>query len=55
MLHMFKRIISPGIFSFFQNLDFPGFQEGKIAKNGYHLIPQEPYNDPHVWYTCVKG
>ena len=28
-----KMIISPGIFSVFENFDFPGHQGGKRAKN----------------------
>ena len=33
MVHMFKMMISPGIFFIFQNFDFSGSYWGKRAKN----------------------
>ena len=31
---MYKMAISPGVFSFFKNIDFPGCQGAERAKNG---------------------
>ena len=58
---MGKRIISSGVFSFFQKMDFPGRYGDKKAKhNKKNSVCRTPYFRRHTsydhdfWYTCGK-
>ena len=52
MLYLCKVTVSPGIFSFFQNFDFPGWKNKSIQSSQY-LRNRKPY-DHDLWYTFVE-
>ena len=61
MVHMYKMVISPCIFSFFHFFfDYLGCQGAESAKNGpkwQKFLSVAPYisgtiYDLHLWYTC---
>ena len=55
-------MVSPGVFSFFKNVDFSSIKGQKIAQNGENknYIRYVPYlrnsttYDHNFWYTCAK-
>ena len=54
MLHMYKMIISPGFFLFFQKFDFLGVKEQKMAQNDKKLsgVPYISGTIHHMILSC---
>ena len=52
LLYLREVTVSPGIFSFFQNFDFPGWKNKSIQSSQY-LRNRKPY-DHDLWYTFVE-